>query len=336
MHGRTRKWGKGRPVGEPGGPASCLSISASVVAFKVGVLRAVCALVFLAGASLPAATTSLLPAADAYLRSDQAATAFGTASTIEANNANGVRVMLLRFDLRSIPEPVTGLKLELTAVTGSAGNQFQIYGLIGGENWPENTVTWATAPGVIQGFTSVAGTQASYLKSSDLRGAGAALAIFDSAASGPVTAFDVSYGPLLDFVNADADKIVTLLIAEADPSDNPGDRFHSREATSGKPTLTVTTGTTPQVGPSLVRVIIVAGQSNADGRGEASGLPTAPVNLQAPQPNVPFYYHTFNAPTNVDGTLGRLTTLRPGATQSLASVYFGPEVTLGQRLGTSI
>lgn len=282
-----------------------------------------------------AATTSLLPVADTYLRATQATTAFGTATTIEANNTSGVRVMLLRFDLTSIAAPVTGLKLDLTAVAGNAGNQFQVFGLIAGEAWSESAVTWATAPGVIQTFTGTTGVQASYLKTADLAGAGTALATFGSAATGLVTAFDVSSGPLLDFVNADADKIVTFLIAETDPADTPGDRFNAREASTGQPVLTVSTGTSPAIRPTLLRVIIVSGQSNGDGRADGSALPTSPVNLQAPQANVPFYFYTFGAAANGDGTLGTLTTLRPGATQFPAG-GFGPEVTLGQRLAPFI
>jgi len=81
----------------------------------------------------------------------------------------------------------------------------------------------------------------------------------------------------------------------------------------------------------ILRVVLIGGQSNADGRAPGSGLPTAPVNLQAPQPNVPFYYHTNGAAANGDGTLGILTTLRPGATEFPAG-GFGPEVKLGYDL----
>lgn len=81
----------------------------------------------------------------------------------------------------------------------------------------------------------------------------------------------------------------------------------------------------------ILRVVLIGGQSNADGRAPGSGLPTAPVNLQVPQANVPFYYHTNGSATNGDGTLGTLTTLRPGATETPAG-GFGPEVKLGYDL----
>jgi Carbohydrate esterase, sialic acid-specific acetylesterase len=82
---------------------------------------------------------------------------------------------------------------------------------------------------------------------------------------------------------------------------------------------------------TILRVVLVGGQSNSDGRAPGSGLPTAPVNLQLPQANVPFYYYTFGSPLNPDGTSGTLTTLRPGATEFPAG-GFGPEVKLGYDL----
>ncbi len=85
------------------------------------------------------------------------------------------------------------------------------------------------------------------------------------------------------------------------------------------------------VSATILRVVLIGGQSNADGRAAGSGLPTAPINLQLPQANVPFYYYTNGAAANGDGTLGKLTTLRPGATETPAG-GFGPEVKLGYDL----
>ena len=80
--------------------------------------------------------------------------------------------------------------------------------------------------------------------------------------------------------------------------------------------------------PRLLYVVLLGGQSNADGRAPSGELPE---NLQLPQPDVPFYCYTYGMAANPDGTLGRLTTLRPGCTQMPAG-GFGPEVTLGQKL----
>lgn len=65
-----------------------------------------------------------------------------------------------------------------------------------------------------------------------------------------------------------------------------------------------------------VRVFLIGGQSNADGRAEPDDLPVEPVNLQQPQDDVD-YYETS------------LTTLRPLG-------QFGPEITMGRRLADSI
>src|SRR5690606_10537332 len=103
-----------------------------------------------------------------------------------------------------------------------------------------------------------------------------------------VVGFDVTEGPIFDFIAADADKVVTFFIAETDPTDNSGDAYNSREAASGKPSLQLFTGTPPPPPPpppptSVVHVVLQGGQSNADGRAAGSGLPAA---LQQPQENI--------------------------------------------------
>ena len=361
------------------------------------------ALTLTVSAAVPLA---LLPVADTYVRSNDSTTNFGTATSVEVNNAKGVRVTLLRFNLSGITQPIARLRLDVAVTTGVANNQFNVYGLINGENWSETGATWTNAPGVNHAFAAADGNLADYLNPADLRSNGAVLATFTGTLPGTTTtAFDVTSGAVLDFVNADADKIVTFLVAEADPSDSDGYRVNSREAASGRPTLTVTvdygspvissassasgtqgqafsyqivashspasysatglpaglsvntanglisgtptaagtfavtlsatnaigTGTAPltlTVAPAIIKIILLAGQSNADGRADGSGLP---ANLQVPQPNVPFYYYTYGTAINPDGTYGTLTTLRPGATQTPVG-GFGPEITLGAQL----
>ncbi|RYD62002.1 MAG: hypothetical protein EOP83_15715 [Verrucomicrobiaceae bacterium] len=68
-----------------------------------------------------------------------------------------------------------------------------------------------------------------------------------------------------------------------------------------------------------VRVILIGGQSNADGRAVVTDLPAA---FQSPQGDVDFYYRT-------ELTAGALTTLRPGLSETS---QFGPEIILGSRL----
>ncbi|MCW1886341.1 hypothetical protein OKA04_16505 [Luteolibacter flavescens] len=68
-----------------------------------------------------------------------------------------------------------------------------------------------------------------------------------------------------------------------------------------------------------VRVILLGGQSNADGRAAITGLPAA---LQSSQADVDFYYR-------IEGGAGSLTTLQPGLSETS---QFGPEIVLGRRL----
>lgn len=69
---------------------------------------------------------------------------------------------------------------------------------------------------------------------------------------------------------------------------------------------------------SRLRILLIAGQSNADGRAVVSGLPPG---LQSPQNDVDFYYKT-------EGNTAALTTLRPGLSETS---QFGPEILLGRR-----
>lgn len=68
-----------------------------------------------------------------------------------------------------------------------------------------------------------------------------------------------------------------------------------------------------------VKVILLGGQSNMDGRGDADDLPKT---LQDPQGNVLFYYRDKNA---------SLTTLRPGS-----GADFGPELSFGRTIAGAL
>ncbi len=276
------------------------------------------------------ADTVLTPVADSYVRNSATTSNFGTDTSVVANNANGVRLFFLKFDLSGISGPITRLQLDLTPNAGNLGNVFNVYGLINGESWTETGITWNNAPAVVHTYTGTTGTLSQYLNTADLRGSGTVLASFLSASTGTVNAFNVMSGPVIDFVNADADKVVTFVIAEADPSDTPGDSFNSRDAASGKPMLTVSTAAQPS--PAIIQVILQGGQSNTDGRADGSALPSA---LQQPQTDILLYNYVVGAPANSDGTLGTLGFVRPGATQ-MPPGGFGPEVTLAHDLAPFI
>lgn len=77
---------------------------------------------------------------------------------------------------------------------------------------------------------------------------------------------------------------------------------------------------------ATIKVYFIGGQSNGDGRGAVSGLPTSPVNLQQPQNDVLYYFHTEGSGRPFDSTL---TTLRPGTAET---GQFGPEIGMGRTL----
>jgi hypothetical protein len=81
--------------------------------------------------------------------------------------------------------------------------------------------------------------------------------------------------------------------------------------------------------PKILKVYLQGGQSNSDGRALTNGLP---ANLLSPQNDVPLYYYLTGGVANSDGTLGSLTTLRPGISALGGGTTFGPEVTFGRSL----
>jgi hypothetical protein len=83
--------------------------------------------------------------------------------------------------------------------------------------------------------------------------------------------------------------------------------------------------------PKSLSVILLGGQSNADGRASSDDIQVIPSDLQQSQTNVLFYWHTHGTPKNADGTLGTLGVLHPGGTQ-MPKNGFGPEISLGYYL----
>ena len=91
-------------------------------------------------------------------------------------------------------------------------------------------------------------------------------------------------------------------------------KFQSTAATACVAALALILLTTAAAQAGHVKVFLLGGQSNMDGRGATSGLPTSPMNLQQPQADVLLYE---------GGSLGDL---QPGGSQ------FGPEITFGRTI----
>jgi hypothetical protein len=98
---------------------------------------------------------------------------------------------------------------------------------------------------------------------------------------------------------------------------------------SGNSSEVSATPNVPPNYPEILKVYLQGGQSNSDGRALTNGLP---VNLLQPQADVPIYYYLVGAAANGDGTLGTLTTLRPGISALGGGTTFGPELTFGRTL----
>jgi hypothetical protein len=77
----------------------------------------------------------------------------------------------------------------------------------------------------------------------------------------------------------------------------------------------------PRAQADTVKVFLLGGQSNMEGLGTTTDLPTSPVNLQAPQEDVLFYYYREDRGSTY-------TTLRPG--YGYQTTQFGPEITFGR------
>jgi hypothetical protein len=278
------------------------------------------------------AKTTITPDADAYVSNAARTTAFGSGATLVANSSNGVRICYLRFDLSSVPRPITRITLDLTS-SGTGMDSYHVFGLTEGENWVENSMNWNNAPGLNNAFITTPGTLSQIIESDELYASGTPLSTFSAPGASDThnRVLDVTRGPVFDFISADEDQVVTFLIVEQDPPDTSGLSWHSKEATTAafRPKMSF-------YGPGedweTIRIVLIGGQSNGDGRAAGSALPAA---LQLPQETIPFYYHTDNASANADSSLGILTNLRPGATRTPVG-GFGPEITLGKSLGPLI
>jgi hypothetical protein len=291
-------------------------------------MRALCISLLAAVTPVASAKVTVSADADTYAMNSSAGTNYGSAATFVINSSNGIRVAYLRFDLSAVPLPAKRIVLDLFS-NGVGFDSYNVYGLVSGEDWQEDTLRWNNAPGIKNSRTSSTGTLAQVLDPAALYLNGQPLATFNAPGGSNFRnrAIDATWGPVHDFIAADADKIVSFLIVEQDPLDTSGVSWHSKEGADSAFHPRLTFYHEGDAWDSL-RVVILGGQSNADGRAAAS---TLPADLKLPQDNVPFYYHTHGTAANTDSSLGQLTTLRPGATQTPTGGY-GPEITLGRDL----
>ncbi|HSI33815.1 MAG: DNRLRE domain-containing protein [Phycisphaerae bacterium] len=219
---------------------------------------------FTAGAVLccatgvPAAVITLTPVADTYVSSANPTTAQGSMATVVANNGStttNYRWVYLRFDVGAALAAnaatfadVTGIKLTLQSVTAGALVE-SVYGLpAANDSWTEAALTMSNDPNK---DTTVASKPVFDVTKAYSNGTTNVLATWTSrATAGSEDAFNVASGPVFDYIGADADKVLTFVIAADRNTGAGGVAWASREATSSAtwPTLTLLTTPAPEPG----------------------------------------------------------------------------------------
>ena len=225
--------------------------------------------------------------ADSYIeyRTDQPESDlnYGGASTLAVKNAGSTptelsRKTYLKFDLNSLGHrkyDAVLLKLNVTGSDGN-GNKFNVYGLNDlndGEQWCESGadgITWNNAPANDQddlGNNNDGDSDSGGVIAADA----VLLGQFDGQAGGTVLKF--SSEALHDFIEADTDKLVTLIITREsnDPSfTGPSHSFYSKELADSEgdlslaPTLTFV-NVSPNPEPSTL-LLLLAGAATASVR----------------------------------------------------------------------
>lgn len=161
-----------------------------------------------------AATQTFGPVADAYVRADRATTNYGTATTLVVDGSP-VANAYLRFDVKvPVGESVTKATLRLFT-TKSSGSGITVHG-VASSAWGEKTITYAKAPGIGARVGSSGSYRANVFVSVD------------------VTSLVKSSGP------------VSIAVKRSSSTSNA---YRSREASSNRPQLVVTSTVTGDTAP---------------------------------------------------------------------------------------
>ena len=191
----------------------------------------------------------LTPSKDTYIDTNSASTPLGTATTMVSNTSARYRYAIFSYDISTVNFTVSGVKLELRDNAGNAGTkQYQIFGLLDAhDGWVESTLTWNGSSGFISSNT---------IDLADVYG-GAALGTFSTAQNALFTAFDVTSGAHVDFLNANrlangGNNIVTYIIVDPS-SDTQGSGWATKETGGGLPAaaLTLTSNASDTTPPTL-------------------------------------------------------------------------------------
>jgi hypothetical protein len=100
---------------------------------------------FRPGSPPPTTTKTFTPAADAYVRSDNASSNYGTRNTLRTD-ASPDTLSYLRFDVVGIDAPVAEAKLRVFAGSGNSIG-YDVRGVTN-TTWGETSITYTNRPGV--------------------------------------------------------------------------------------------------------------------------------------------------------------------------------------------
>ena len=102
-----------------------------------------------------AQTTSFIPVADTYVRSDTPTTNYGTNSSLSVVGGSLVRITYLKFDLSSLAgKRISSAKLRMY-VNNSSNGTFSLK-TISTDTWSESTMTYSNRPALGSAFSSFA------------------------------------------------------------------------------------------------------------------------------------------------------------------------------------
>lgn len=195
------------------------------------IIKSITLLALLATGFISQAATILTASKDTYIDSNSGTGNFGGGTTMVSNDTGARdRMAFFSFDLSTFTGTATGVKLDLRDNIGNAGTKtYDIYGLIDAEDgWTEGTVTWNTATfrsGNTIDLTKVYG--------------GVKLGSFNTAQNASFTAFDVTSGNYLNFLNADGNNILTFVIIDPSTDTNGSGWATREEGTLPAATLTI-------------------------------------------------------------------------------------------------
>ena len=181
--------------------------------FEIVCAAVVCA-AMVSVASADVITTSVGNGADAFIHYDAPDSNHGASSVVAVKTDYvlwNCRKGYFRFDISAFAGPIESVSFELayssmTSDYGADPSTYYVYGLSdghAGEDWGELDITWNNAPGNDKSSKSgVLSSQAMLLGTYDVQ--------FSTISAGDKVTF--SSDALLDFVNADTDSLVTLIV----------------------------------------------------------------------------------------------------------------------------